>query len=256
MQLSSLCEAAPGDDRANEDFVLVGSDFVVVLDGATASGAPTGCRHDVAWVTGRLGAQLARLLVEQPGAELREVLRAGIEAVCALHAGTCDLGNPDSPSATVAMVRWGSGRFDHLVLADSPVVLQPIDGEPQVVLDDRVERLPAYDRACVSRLRNAAGGFWVASTRPEAADQALTGSRPLAGLRRFAVLTDGVSRLVERYGWGWDTLLETLDKQGPKAVLAAVRAAEQADPPGRFPGKRHDDATVVFGRPGPGDRPS
>jgi hypothetical protein len=250
MELSSACRAAPGGGRANEDFLLVGADFAVVLDGATASGAPTGCRHDVAWFTGRLGAQLARLLVERPGAGLREVLRAGIEAVRELHAD-CDLDNPDSPSATVAMVRWGSGRLDHLVLADSPVLLETAAGELRVVLDDRVERLPAYDRATVSRLRNAPGGFWVAGTRPEAADQALTGSCPLAGVRRFAVLTDGVSRLVERYGWSWGALLDALDEQGPGAVLAAVRAAEHADPPGRFPGKRHDDATAVFGRPGP-----
>ncbi|WP_035847210.1 hypothetical protein [Kitasatospora azatica] len=42
----------------------------------------------------------------------------------------------------------------------------------------------------------------------------------------------------------------TLENQGPGAVVEAVREAELADPVGRFPGKRHDDATVAFGRPG------
>ncbi|GAA1966197.1 protein phosphatase 2C domain-containing protein [Kitasatospora viridis] len=252
MRIEYLTEAMPGG-RGNEDFVLAGDGFAVLLDGATASGSETGCVHQVSWVARRLGAELARILVARPELSLREVLRAGVTALRELHGDGCDLTNPDSPSATVAMVRWGSGRLDHLVLADSPVLVELADGELLTVLDDRVERLPAYDRATVARLRNAPGGFWVASTRPEAADQALTGSHPLAGVRRFAVLTDGVSRLVERYGWSWRALLDGLAQGGPAQLLAAVREAELADPPGRFAGKRHDDATVLFGRPDPAD---
>ncbi|MFI9270035.1 protein phosphatase 2C domain-containing protein [Kitasatospora sp. NPDC052896] len=249
MLISSASEPAPGGP-ANEDVVLVGAGFVVVLDGATApAGVPTGCVHDVAWLAGRLGERLAAVLTERPGLELREVLRTGIERLCALHEGSCDLANPDSPSATVAMVRLHDGRLDHLVLADSPVLVQGRDGEPEVTLDDRVERLPAYDLASVRRLRNAPGGFWVAGTRPEAADRALTGSHSVERVERFAVLTDGVSRLVERYGWSWWRLLDTLDAEGPERVVRAVRAEERADPPGRYRGKRHDDATVAFGRP-------
>ncbi|MFE9422423.1 protein phosphatase 2C domain-containing protein [Kitasatospora sp. NPDC006697] len=252
MRIGYLTEAMPGRP-GNEDFVLAGDGFAVVLDGATAGGAATGCVHDVAWLARTLGAELARILVARPELALREVLRAGVLALRELHGGGCDLENPDSPSATVAMVRWGSGRLDHLVLADSPVLVELAGGELLTVLDDRVEHLPGYDLATVSRLRNAPGGFWVAGTRPEAADEALTGSHPIGEVRRFAVLTDGVSRLVERYGWSWRQLLEVLEKAGPGELVAAVREAERADPPGRFAGKRHDDATVLFGRPDPAD---
>jgi hypothetical protein len=250
VQLGYVSVAAPGG-RANEDFVLAGEDFVVVLDGATRSAPRTGCRHDVAWVTRRLGARLGQLLVEEPELTLPQVLAAAIERVRALHVDSCDLDHPDSPSATVALLRRRGAWLEHLVLADSPVLVELTDGRLEVVLDDRVDRLPAYDLATVARLRNAPGGFWVASTRPEAAEQALSGAHRLDGVARFAVLTDGVSRLVERYGWSWRRLLDTLDEQGPAEAVRAVRAAESADPPGRFRGKRHDDATVAFGRPQP-----
>ncbi|GAB2689233.1 protein phosphatase 2C domain-containing protein [Kitasatospora kifunensis] len=249
MRVGYLSVAAPGG-QVNEDFVLAGEDFVVVLDGATVSAPETGCRHDVAWVTRRLGVRLGQLLVEEPRWTLTEVLRAAIERLRALHADSCDLDHPDSPSATVALVRRRDERLEHLVLADSPVLVELMDGRLEVVLDDRVEHLPAYDLATVARLRNAPGGFWVASTRPEAADQALTGFHPLGEVVRFAVLTDGISRLVERYGWSWWQLLEVLDQQGPEGAVRAVRAAELADG-SRRRGKRHDDATVAFGRPGP-----
>ncbi|MGF1429184.1 protein phosphatase 2C domain-containing protein [Kitasatospora sp. LaBMicrA B282] len=251
MRLGYLSVAAPGG-APNEDFVLAGEDFVLVLDGATRSAPETGCRHDVAWVTRRLGLRLGQLLVEQPELTLTAALRAAIERVRALHADTCELDHPDSPSATVAVVRERAGRLEHLVLCDSPVLIELTDGRLVVVHDDRVDRLPAYDLATVARLRNTPGGFWVASTRPEAADQALTGAHPSAEVARFAVLSDGVSRLVERYGWSWRQLLDTLARQGPGGAVRAVRAAELAAGPGDGRGKRHDDATVAFGYPGPG----
>lgn len=245
MQISYVCQASP-DVVANEDFVVAAERFVVVLDGATDSGLPNGCAHDVAWLARRLGGRLAALLIEQPGLPLREVLRQGITATRALHPG-CDLDNPNSPSSTVAIVREHDRTLDCLVLADSPVVLQTRDGELLELNDDRTSHLPAYGREAVSRLRNSDAGFWVAGTRPEAADRALTAAVPVARVRRFALVTDGVSRLVDRYGWSWPQLLDTLEKEGPAAAVRAVRAAELADPPGTFKGKRHDDATAAFG---------
>ncbi|MCX4747681.1 protein phosphatase 2C domain-containing protein [Kitasatospora sp. NBC_01287] len=250
MRVGYVSQAAPGA-AVNEDFVLAGEDFVVVLDGATRSAPETGCAHDVAWVTRRLGVALGRLLVEEPGLTLTRTLALAIERVRRLHGAGCDLDHPDSPSATVALLRRRGEWLEHLVLADSPVLIELTDGRLEAVLDDRVDQLPAYDLATVARLRNAPGGFWVAGARVAAAEQALTGAHPVSSVTRFAVLTDGVSRLVERYGWSWRQLLDLLDEQGPDSAVRAVRAAELADPPGRFRGKRHDDATVAFGRLGP-----
>jgi len=58
------------------------------------------------------------------------------------------------------------------------------------LLRSRVERLASY--------RNQPGGFWMASTKPEAAREALMRSTPLGDLDAVALLSDGATRLVDR----------------------------------------------------------
>ncbi|MEV0383487.1 protein phosphatase 2C domain-containing protein [Nonomuraea sp. NPDC050643] len=242
----------PGSGRPNEDLVIAGPSWVVVLDGATAAaGVDSGCAHDVRWLVGRLGGALAGRLAGGDGAPLADVLEAAIEDTAAAHAGTCDLGNPDSPSATVALVRCAGGRVEYLVLGDSPVVLSTAGGGALVVSDDRLERLPGgrpYTVELVRRMRNAPGGFWVAAARPEAAREGVTGEVDAGALRGTGVFTDGVARLVDWYGWSWDSVLAELQGRGPGAVIEAVRELEAARGP--VHGKRHDDATAVWGRLG------
>lgn len=240
----------PGSSRPNEDLVVAGPSWIVVLDGATAArGVDSGCVHDVAWLVGRLGGALAESLAAGDGVPLTELLASAIARTARAHGDACDLGNPDSPSATVAVVRARAGRVDHLVLGDSPVLLALRGGDVRVVADDRLERLPGgrpYSVELVRRMRNAPGGFWVAAARPEAAHQAVTGTVDAAGLRGVGVCTDGVSRLVEWYGWSWASLVMLLENGGPAAVIDAVRELESTRGPAR--GKRHDDATAAWGR--------
>ncbi|QKW20524.1 hypothetical protein HUT16_16930 [Kitasatospora sp. NA04385] len=80
----------------------------------------------------------------------------------------------------------------------------------------------------------------------------MTASFPLADAESFGIVTDGVSRLVERYGWTWERLLDTLAKQGPERAVQAIRDAELAIEPGTFRGKRHDDMTAAYGQLVPG----
>ncbi|MEV4083118.1 protein phosphatase 2C domain-containing protein [Nonomuraea fuscirosea] len=242
----------PGSERPNEDLVIAGPSWIVVLDGATAAaGVDSGCAHDVAWLVGRLGGALAAGLAADDGVPLAGLLEATIEGTRSAHGGRCDLGNPDSPSATVAMVRClGSGQVEYLVLGDSPVVLSLVGGGVRVVSDDRLERLPGgrpYTLELVRRMRNAPGGFWVAAARPEAAREAITGAAD--GVRGAGVFTDGVARLADWYGWSWQTVLDTLEDGGPGAVIEAVRELEVRRGP--VWGKRHDDATAAWGRVSP-----
>src|ERR671910_135219 len=68
-------------------------------------------------------------------------------------------------------------------------------------------------------------------------------------LRRAAVLSDGATRLVDRFGLlDWAGFLDVLAEQGPDAIIAQVRAAEHSDSDGRrWPrGKRHDDASAAY----------
>jgi hypothetical protein len=243
---ASIIQASvPAPGRANEDLVVLGDTFVVVLDGATQpAGLRTGCQHDPGWLVATLGALLAERLRADPAAALVTILHRCIERLAEAHAGSCDLTNPDSPSTTVAIVRQRGELLDYLVLCDSTVVFEYAD-RCVAVIDDRTARLPAYDRRTVARLRNTADGFWVASTVPQAAHHALTGTVQRDRLRAVLLCTDGVSRLVELFGWAWADVVAQAGRDGPAAVIDAVRAAELAAPPGSELRKLHDDASLV-----------
>ena len=245
VQVGYATRPAPG--AVNEDYVVAGPGWAVVLDGATApAGVDSGCAHDVAWLVRRLAAGLSARLAADDTGPLADVLAEAIKEVCGSHAGTCDLANPDSPSSTVAMARWSRRELECLVLADSPVVVRRTDGSVTVVEDDRLTRLPGgppYTFELVRSLRNREGGFWVASTSRAAAYEAVTATFPWAEVDTFALLTDGVTRLVERFGHTWPELLGELERTGPDHVIDLVRQAERAAPRPR--GKTHDDATAL-----------
>ena len=58
MQVTWASEA--GGKRADEDYVVTGPDWAVVLDGATApAGIDSGCVHDVRWLVRQLAAAVA-----------------------------------------------------------------------------------------------------------------------------------------------------------------------------------------------------
>jgi hypothetical protein len=246
MQISHATDAGPG--RPNEDLVVTGPDWAVVLDGATPwPGVESGCRHGVRWLVQRLGAALAARLLAGGPDPLPALLAGAIAEVRSAHADGCDLDNPDSPSATAALTRMRAGRLEYLVLCDSPVVLRRRTGDITVIADDRLARLPGgrpYSVEQVRANRNAPGGFWVASTRPQAASHAVCGSVPLDEVADAVLCTDGVTRLAEWYGHSWPAIFGVLAQDGPAALIGRLRERERAQP---HPGaKQHDDATVIY----------
>ena len=91
--------------------------------------------------------------------------------------------------------------------------------------------------------RNDPGGFWVAKDDPAAAEESVTGSRPLEGVRQVVLLSNGASRVVDLLGLtDWPGALALLDTEGPGALIARVRAAEA------LVGEPTDDATVAVCR--------
>ncbi|QSB14586.1 protein phosphatase 2C domain-containing protein [Natronosporangium hydrolyticum] len=265
--ISTATEA--GDSGQNEDWVGTCPTAVVVLDGVSAPpGTSTGCRHGTAWYVNQLG---SRLLLHLAGDDLTPdaSLSAAIRETADAHAGTCDLRHPGTPSAAVAILQLGPEEITYLVLADTVVVLD-VDEKLTVVTDDRVTRVaadahtrtqrhpvgsPAHIEAVAElsrtqRLsRNQPGGYWVAGSAPEAADEAITGSVPRRGCRRAAVLTDGASRVVDGFGLAtWEELLDRLVSAGPADLIAWTRSVERDDTTGeRWPRyKASDDATAVY----------
>lgn len=244
--------------------MVVRSDLVVVLDGATAR-TDTGCIHGLSWFVQRLGTAIA----EHAGDGPADALRAAIASVAKAHKATCDLAHPGTPSAAVAILHAAGDELHHLVLGDVTVVLDTPTGL-RTFTDDRVSNTALAQREVANRYpigapvkaqalvamkhaelaaRNVSGGFWVATHDPSAVEHAITGITPLAEVRRAAVLTDGAARAVRVFGlYDWTGLLDVLATAGPAELIAQVRAVEASDPTGlRWPrNKASDDAAVVY----------
>ncbi|WP_026212384.1 protein phosphatase 2C domain-containing protein [Longispora albida] len=259
LETTTVTEAAPGG--VNDDLLLVSDRWAILLDGVSRyPGADNGCTHDVSWFVAHLGAHLGRGIATAPSAtDMRTLLADAITLTMADHGAGCDLTNPLTPAATVAAIRLSADRIDWLVLGDATVSWLSSDGTADAVTDDRLEQLKGgpvvvadvrrYDSAYVASVRNKPGGFWVAAADPNAAAEALTGSVQRDRVAKVGLYSDGITRLVERYGRTWRELFDLAEAEGPRALVDAVRAAEKADPdPSRWRGKPHDDATAVIAR--------
>ncbi|MER7815238.1 protein phosphatase 2C domain-containing protein [Streptomyces sp. NPDC096153] len=266
MRISFASSPRPG--RENEDFVIASPDVAVVLDGAgIPDGLSTGCVHGVPWFVQQLGTELHRRAVEQQ-AGLTECLADSIHHVSQMHASTCDLSNPMTPTATVAMVRVRGESLEWLALSDSTIVINGRDGL-QAVSDHRVSDVTASQRIDMAAalkglsetdrrrrlayaqrdVMNQAEGYWVAAHDPKAAEEALTGSSPLVDVRTVALLTDGAARPVDDFHeMTWTEAMHHLESEGPEGLIDRTRAMENADPNAeRWPRRKcHDDATAAL----------
>ncbi|NEB80990.1 hypothetical protein G3I40_38135 [Streptomyces sp. SID14478] len=251
----------PGDPaRPNEDYASVAlpacgqGGSLVLLDGVTPPPAEDGCLHSVPWFTARLGGALAELSTSRRDMTLRDVLAAAIARTADAHRATCDLSHPRTPQATVVLARWDAERVEHLVLSDSALLVEAPDGAVTPLLDERLDRVPraalVSDEVADATARNKEGGFFTAAADPSVADRAVTGTLPRTGVRALAALTDGVTRWVEKFHEGdWADLFTLVRKEGTEAVVARVRALEDADAQTRTHlrrSKTHDDASLVY----------
>ena len=257
MQISAA--SSPGGSAPNEDFYLVSDRWALVLDGITRY-PDDGCVHDVPWYVARLGAAIAgRVGDDRVG--LATVLDESIAAVNDRHAGSCDLRNPVTPGATVAIVRREPERLAWLVLGDSAVAWRDRGGRVEHRSDDRLARLTDTPAAAsvagirrwpvsfVGTVRNREGGFWVAAADPEAASRALTGSLPRDEAGELLLCTDGLTRLIDRYGYSWPDLFESATvggRDGIGGLIDLVRDHGGRDTRFHPEAKRHDDATGVL----------
>ena len=150
----SMATSAGSAGQPNQDFVGAVPGAVVLLDGAGIPGTESICSHGVAWYTHRLGGALLGRLSRDDGRDLAVILAAAIGEIADDHRGTCDITHPSSPQATVLIVRAHEDRLDHLLLADSFLVLAEVGGGLQVITD---EREVTARRTCAAPLAGVPG---------------------------------------------------------------------------------------------------
>ncbi|MFD4642812.1 protein phosphatase 2C domain-containing protein [Lentzea sp. NPDC058436] len=209
---------APSEDRA-----LVGPNLLAVLDGVTAK-PENGCAHGVGWFADQLAAEILRAAHLDPA----DALKTAVEQAAELHAGTCDLDHPDSPSVAIAVVQIKDDVLRYLVLGDATVVVDTKQ-ELRVVSDTKTQR--------------------TAGAKAEDVEHALTGEVALQDVRRVAVLSDGAARAVDLFNlFDWRQALELMAANGPDDLIRRMRAVEKEDAKAvDWPRKKiSDDATVVY----------
>jgi hypothetical protein len=261
----------PGSlSKSNEDFVAASPSVAVILDGLSAPPPlGTGCLHGTPWFVAQLGTRVMSAATTACDEPLEDLVATAITTVADSHAQTCDLEHPGTPSSSLAVLREQDQRIEYLLLFDSVIVLDGPSGLT-VVTDRRIDAVarqedlatrahpigsPAHQGsvqelvAAQRRHRNQTHGYWVAGAKPAAAYKAVSGSQPHDQVRRAALLSDGVSCLVEMYELvDWPELLGIMQQHGPTHAISRVREAEDTDPIGtRWPRyKRSDDATAAF----------
>lgn len=249
---------SPGGSAPNEDHHLVSSKWVLVLDGITRY-PDDGCVHDVPWYVAELGRRIKHH-IGSPEIGLREILEQGIGMASWEHVETCDLSSPVTPGATVAMIRRETNQVSWLLLGDCSIAWRDREGRVEFRTDDRLARLTGtppvesvggvrrWPVRYVETVRNREGGYWVAAADPRAAAEALTGAIELDGLNDMLVCTDGLTRLIDRYGYTWPDLFERVSEVGVDGLIELVREHGERDTRFHPEAKRHDDATGVHVR--------
>lgn len=263
----TFSSAAGSPDKENEDWVGATANAIVVLDGLSAPEGVGGCWHGTPWYVGKLGPRIL-MHASDPEIDLPNALATAIQEVADSHSSTCVLSDPATPSSTVAIARRRGENLDALVLADSSVIVAT-DDNVDLLSDVRVDTsVPDEQQAALTapagpererrvaelvraqqRVRNRAGGYWVAQADPNVAQQALTRTWTWSSVRRVAVLTDGATRPADTFdALTWSGLLDLLSSQGPQVLITETRRLEAADPAGikwpRYKGR--DDATAAF----------
>jgi hypothetical protein len=253
----------PGAETS-ADRVLVTSDAVIVLDGASAF-LPVDVEPGTYAET--LGRNIAAELHHAPGTPIADAVAEAIRRTTeklGLRGGA-------SPSSTVAILRTRSDAVDLYVLGDSPIHYG-IGHREHSLTDDRLSAVATperehylaqlraghgYDeahRAALVQLqqaqrqaRNVEGGYWIAETNPAAAHHALTSTVERDSIDWAVLATDGAADLIEHAGHRWHRIAQ-YERTQLDALLARIHEWENtSDPDGRHlpRAKQHDDKTIA-----------
>jgi hypothetical protein len=200
-----------------------------------------------------------------PDRSLSALLAEAITQVTDDHRDTCDVADPISPSATVAILRLSDGLVEYLVLGEVVLVLDTAAGAPLVLSDPREAIISQSYRSAIEAAaegseeyhrvlrelranRNQPGGFWVAKDDPRAADEAITGSCRISELTSAVLLSRSVGRRLRSFGAvlaaGFDRIARGHRTAGglgrpPRLCRVVCPPALAAPRPLAYPGQLH-----------------
>ena len=262
--------------RPNEDAFAVLPTLLVVADGATSPASlGDGCIHGPAWYARHLVAAVVAAHSADPDAAPSDLTRIGDHAHDRFAFRHLRCRTPRDPVGDCCHPLFdtsGLGRW--LVLGDC-TLLHDNGTELLVVTDNRLSNSSLAEREAIKvpggasdpsehlrrvdalvlaqrNHRNRPGGFWVASSNPEAAYHAYVGNLQhdaSSTVNRAALLTDGASSVVDTYAFAtWAEVMKVMEAEGPGSLLKIARSIELDDQyADSFPRiKFSDDATALF----------
>lgn len=250
--------------KINQDYYAYGDTYALVLDGSS-SFLPEQTSIDAATYVNKLGQAIASKL---ESVELREIPEAIAESI-SMTAEELDLEEESSPNSTVAVAKWGQDELAIFVLGDSTCLVLDSAGDIDEITDNRMARFGVTIRdeykhrlvagrgfdsvhkgllASLQRVqrqhRNLQEGYWIASTKPEAAHFALFSIRPIGEVNSIILCSDGGllirDELIRKANGHCSSSLE--------ALLLEQHGVENSDGAGvKYPrSKIHDDKTAVL----------
>lgn len=250
-------------EQTNADRVFVTDHAVIVLDGASAF-EPVDV--DPGTYAESLGQAIADRLDEAP-----EIATSVAQAIRST-AATLHLDAAASPSSTVAILRAREDRANLYVLGDSPIYFGTASTSGQLS-DPRLADLPLIERerykdalragggfnpehretlAALQRAqrrhRNVRGGYWIAETNPEAAQEGFTVTLRADALEWAVLATDGAADLISHHQQPrWPEIAHYNDAALSDLLHRLHRWEDDHDPHGQLlpRSKRHDDKTVA-----------
>lgn len=246
MQIVAATEPTPG--QVNEDFVITGPARALVLDGATTHPeVDTGCIHGVPWFVRHLGIEFALQLTDSPERPLDDTFA---DAITATRRPARAHLRPHQPRQPLRhRRRHPRPRRPARLSAARGLPARHRHRRPRRRnIDDRTAHLPDYSVEGVRAARNSPDGFYVASTQPHAAYEAVRGSlpRPPPGGTPQRWRRPPRRTLPPR---GLGTAARPPRLRGPEELIRRTRLAEQAETEAERSqrrGKKHDNATAVL----------
>lgn len=262
----------------NEDATHSDSQYLFVLDGATGlfGQTVTPCQSDAQWLSHNFKAYLTTHL-SLMDKSLADIVSVGIKNVKSdFEVYKKVEKSEDYPSCSCSIVRINGDFLEYLSMADSPILVQKIDGTVTVIAEERLQVLDKIslcqaveisktDNISVKdaipkiaetlkkhrNLLNSKDGYHAISIDSNAPYGAVLGSLPLAEIHAVAICSDGFSQHFDtlNISKNAEDFFNILLSKPAEEIFLDIVHKQKSDPTfDKYPRfKLSDDASVALG---------